>query len=99
MCLQPESAGGGNRIDTRFVPPSRFVATAMDLTVVSATERDSKFVADLAAKCRWLREPQVMGVGRPATTDQTGLPGNRFDMPPVANASWYRQGQHGFIHC
>jgi hypothetical protein len=34
MCLQPKSASGGGWIDTGLVPPSRFVAAAMDLTVM-----------------------------------------------------------------
>ena len=59
----------------------------MDLPVVSATEGDGELVADLAAKRRRLREPQVMCIGRLATTEQTGLLGHAFDMLPIANSS------------
>jgi hypothetical protein len=31
------------------------------------------------------------------TADETRLLSNRFDMLPIANAAWRRQGQHGFI--
>src|SRR5215472_1866870 len=59
MRLQPQHASGGCRINTELVPPRGFVAAAMDLAVVPATERDSEFITDLApsagdcAKRRW----------------------------------------------
>jgi hypothetical protein len=36
MRLQPQRAGGDGRIDAGLLPPSGFVATAMDLTMVTA---------------------------------------------------------------
>jgi hypothetical protein len=36
----------------RLVPPAGFIAAAMYLAVMSATQWDGKLVADLAAKCR-----------------------------------------------
>jgi hypothetical protein len=56
------------RIDARSLPPSDFVAVAMKLTMVSATERNSEFIADFTAKSPALRESQVMRIaGLPAT--------------------------------
>jgi hypothetical protein len=52
MGLQPKGPRGGDCIDTSYVPPSGFVTTAMDFTVVSAAEWDSELVADLATE-RW----------------------------------------------
>jgi len=34
MRLQPKSASGGSWVDAGLVPPSRFIAAAMDLTVM-----------------------------------------------------------------
>jgi len=34
MRLQPKSACGGGWVDIGLVPPSRFIAAAMDLTVM-----------------------------------------------------------------
>ncbi len=50
MRLQPQAASYGVWIDTSLVPLRRFIATAMNLTMVSATERDRELVADLAAQ-------------------------------------------------
>jgi hypothetical protein len=44
MRLQPQRAGGGGRIDASLLPPCRFVATAMDLAMMAAAERDGEFV-------------------------------------------------------
>ena len=51
MCLQPKEPCNGGWIDPGAVPPTRFIAALMYFAVVSATERDGKLVADLAAKC------------------------------------------------
>jgi hypothetical protein len=50
MRFQPKRASGGGRVDTNDIPPSSFVPAAMDL--MSAAQRDGKFVADLATE-RW----------------------------------------------
>ena len=63
MRLEPERAGGGVRINAGLLPPCRFVATAMDLTMMAAAERHSELVADLATKCLLLGKAQMMGIG------------------------------------
>jgi len=45
MCLQPQHAGGCGRIDTYLGPPTGFVATAMDLAMVSPAEGHGKLDA------------------------------------------------------
>jgi hypothetical protein len=62
MRLQPERASRGGRIDASFLPPCRFIATAMDLAVMSAAERHSEFVADFAAKGPVLCSAQMVGI-------------------------------------
>ncbi len=47
MRLQPQAASYGDGVDTGLVPPRHFIATAMNLTMVSATERDRELVANL----------------------------------------------------
>ena len=76
--LQPQRASSGGRIDTSFFPPRGFIATAMDLAMMAATQRNDKFVAHLAPERTVLREPKVMRVRRLAPANQTRLLGHEF---------------------
>ena len=87
MRLQPQRAGGDGRIDTGLLPPSGFVATAMDLTVVAPAQRHSELVADFSSKCAVLREPQMMGIGGSAPADQAGLFNHELDVVFVTKAA------------
>ena len=90
MRLQPQAASSGGWIDTNLVPPRRFIATAMNLTMVSATERDRELVADLAAERRCLGKAQMVSIGGPTTTDQTRLLGYRLDVVTVTDPTGCR---------
>jgi hypothetical protein len=48
MGLQPKHPRGAARINTGFNPPGRLITASMNLAMVSAAERDSKFIADFA---------------------------------------------------
>src|ERR1700730_12769620 len=43
--LHPQGCGNGTRVDTESAPPSRFVASAMDLAMMNAAKRDGELVA------------------------------------------------------
>jgi len=62
MRLEPQSAGGSQRIDAGSLPPHRFVATTMGLAVMAATERHGEVIAHLAAKRRMLGKAQMMWI-------------------------------------
>ena len=57
-------------------PPCAFITGAMNLAVVDAAERDSKFVAHLAAKRPRLHEAEVMRIGMFSPADQARLFGD-----------------------
>ena len=86
MRLQPQSARRIGWIDTGLVPPRRFIATAMNLAMVSTTERDRELIADLAAERRYLGKAQMMGIGGAAAADQARLLGYRFDVITVTDS-------------
>ena len=65
--------------------------------MMNSTERDSKFVAGLAAQGPWLHVPKMMRVGRLATAEQAGLLGNIAKMRFVAIAAGGAQGEHALI--
>jgi hypothetical protein len=56
MGFQPKGARGDSRIDTGFLPPCGFIATAMNLAVMAPAQRYGELVTDLAAKRRRLRK-------------------------------------------
>ena len=50
MCFKPKDAGRRARIDTGLIPPRGFIAAAMHLPMVPATEGNSELIADLTAE-------------------------------------------------
>jgi hypothetical protein len=60
--MLPQLSGCGDRIEINRLPPLRFVAPVVEDTMVGAAERNRELVADPAAQCAGLGEPQVMGV-------------------------------------
>src|SRR5215471_1830616 len=98
MCLQPEDAGCGDRIDASLLPPGGFITATMRLPMMAAAEWDRELIAGLATECSRLRKSQVVSIGRTAATDQACLLGDRFDMIAVANPTRHRQCQHTFVN-
>jgi hypothetical protein len=62
-----------DRIEVSFSPPRRFISAPVEGAMMSAAEGNRVFVADPAAKRPRLHEPQVVGVGRPASANQARL--------------------------
>ena len=87
VCFGPKHPGGAYGVDAGVFPPCTFITAAMHLAVVSPAQRHGELVADLAPKCLRLRKPQMMGVRRLTTADQTRLFSDEPDMVLVANAT------------
>ena len=62
MCLQPKDTSRSGWIDAGLFPPGGLIAAAMHLAVMSAAKGNCELIADLAAKCPMLGEPQMMGI-------------------------------------
>ena len=60
--LDPQAPCDLQRIDSQSLPECWFVAGLVKLVMVSATERDSVFVADLAPERSWPGEAQMMRI-------------------------------------
>ncbi len=50
MCFQPQRAGDHNRIDLMPFPPDRFITTAVDFPMVSATHWYGELIAHFASQ-------------------------------------------------
>jgi hypothetical protein len=76
MRFEPQRASLEHRINTSLLPPCCFIAVAMDFAMMPTTQRHGEFIADLASECPALREPQVVGIARLSTANQTRLFGH-----------------------
>ena len=87
MRFKPEHAGGREWIYSGLSPPRPFIAAAMDLAMMRATQRHRKFVAHLATERTRLRKAQMVRIRRPPTANQTRLLHHMPDMVPITNAA------------
>jgi hypothetical protein len=69
----------------------------MDLAMMSPTQRDGELIADLASERPALSKTQMVGITGLSAADQTGAPGDKFDMLPVTKAAPLRQRETGLI--
>jgi hypothetical protein len=50
MAFQPQDTSRNRWINACFLPPCRFIATAMHLAVMAAAQGDGELIANFAAK-------------------------------------------------
>jgi hypothetical protein len=70
----------------------------VDFAMVTATERNSEFVADLSCRCPLLRKTKMMGVRGTPAAYQTRLLRHKLDVFAIANAARFRQLQQAFVY-
>jgi hypothetical protein len=92
MRFEPQRASRECRIDPDVPPPCGFVAAAVDLPMVSPTQRDRELVADLTPERPGLRKPQMVSIRGSSAANQTRMCSDRFDVIPVTNPARLRQG-------
>ena len=80
MSSQPKCAGAIGWIYAGIPPPSHFIAAAVELTVVTSTQRNSEFIAHLAPKGAVLREM------RNPTQGGHGFRGKADTIPMIADS-------------
>ncbi len=97
MRFKPECAGRDRRIDSYVPPPRDFIAAVMDLAMVSATQWNGELIADFTAESATLCKSEVVGICGAATTNETRVLSDSFDVIPIANPARFRQGQHTLI--
>jgi hypothetical protein len=97
VVFEPEPAGRDSWVDTSIPPPLCFIAAPMDVAMMTAAERNCEFIADLAAKCPALGEPEMMRIRRPPAADQARMLGDGSDMIPVTQAAGFGHRQRVFV--
>src|SRR5215211_1884415 len=65
----------------------------MNLAMMCAANRNSKFVAHLASKCAVLRKSKMVHIGRVAPTNQAGVRGDEFEMGLVPHPRGFGKGK------
>jgi hypothetical protein len=74
----PLLSSNSHRIKLDRFPPRRFVAPAMEHTMVCTTKGNHELVTDPAAERARLGKSQLMGIGRPSSAQKAGL--RRFEL-------------------
>ena len=98
MGLYPQGASNAGRINASIFPPCDFIARAMGLAMMAPAQRHGELITDLAAERAVLGEAQMMGVCRPAPTNQASLFGHELDVLLVAKAAWLRMGKPALVN-
>jgi hypothetical protein len=98
MTFEPQRASRNNWIHSLTTPPLSFVPRAVDLAMVTATERNSEFIAGLACHRPVLRETKMMGIRGALAADQARLLHHTLDVFAITNAVRFRQLQRTFIY-
>ena len=70
----------------------------MNFAVMTAAERNYEFIADLAAECPALGEPEMMRIRRPPAADETRMLGDGSDMIAVTQAARFGHRQGALIN-
>jgi hypothetical protein len=95
--LSPELTGDLNGVDAGRIPPGLLVAGAMGGAVMRAAEWDGELIADLAAECTGLGEPEVVGIRGFAAAHETRLVGEIAQVLPVAIAARGGNGEDALV--
>jgi hypothetical protein len=92
MRAQPQRPSDRGRINPQFFPPRGFICAAMNLAMMTTTQRNRELVADLLAERSALREAKMVSITRLPAADQTRMRGDKLDMIAVTNAPglWQR---------
>ena len=69
----------------------------MNFSVMSTAQRHGELVADLATKRARLHEGEMMGVRGLPTTDQAGLERHELEVPLVAVAPRFTDGEQALV--
>jgi hypothetical protein len=97
MCREPQRSGFWSGINSDLAPPHGFIAASVNLPVMPSAQWDDKLVTDFASKCPVLCEPQVVGIRRSPSANQTRLLGHVSDVISVPNAAGLGEGEGAFV--
>ena len=97
VSLFPEPLGDFQRFDLEIFPPCHLIADLMQLTMMTAAERDGEFITDFKANRSGLGKPQVMRIGRLTAADETGLGGHKPQMGFVAQAFGFGDSENALV--
>jgi hypothetical protein len=98
MGFQPQRASDDGRINADLFPPSRFIATMMNFTVMPATQRDRELITDFAAECGALRGAQMMSIRGASTANKTWQLSDRSNVLPIADPTRRWERQDAFVN-
>ena len=97
VALLPKCLSDVHWFDFQTLPPDHFIASLMQLSMMTAAERYGEFVADFKTERSGLREPQVMRIGWLSAADEARLRGNKSQMGFVTKAFGLCNGENALV--
>jgi hypothetical protein len=95
--FQPKLSCGSEGIYSCSLPPSDFVSTSMNFSMMSTAQGNGELVADFTPECSALRKTQMMGVRRTPAAYQTWLFRDMSYMRSVTNAAQFGQCKYALV--
>jgi hypothetical protein len=97
MRFKPQRASNFQDINPKTAPPRCFVTRAVELAMMTATQRNGELVADFTGESAALREPKVMRIGRKSAAHEARTAGYQSDVVAIANPTELRHRQHALV--
>ena len=86
--LLPKPLGSWQGINFEALPPGHFIASLMQLPMMTAAERHGELVADLETEAAGLRKPQVMRVRRLPPAYEAGVRRHKPQVRLLPDSLW-----------
>ena len=96
--FEPQRPSNGGWIDPGVPPPCGFIATPVDLAMVSSAQRNGELIADLAPEGSALGKTKVVSIHGSSAADQAGVPDDRLNVLPITNPARFRHSQHALVN-
>jgi len=90
VSFEPQRPSDGGWIDPGVPPPCGFIATPVDLAMVSSAQRNGELIADLAPEGSALGKAEVVSIHGSSAADQAGVPDDRLNVLPITNPARFR---------
>ena len=93
MCLAPQGVCYSEWINAGLCPPCCFVATSMNIAVMSSAQWHRELITHVASKRSALSKSEVVRIGRTPTANQTRMSCDEFHVLSIADSSRLRVGK------
>ena len=98
VAFQPERASRWCRVNSLPFPPCHFITGAVQLAMMSPTQRHGELIAHLSPHSTALCKAKVMRIRRAPPANETSLLSNQPDVLAVTSPPWLSQRQRRLVN-